>query len=118
MKYPITNKNKPFHNSGLRNQDSTRTYHPRTPGSGKSHNSSGKSAEEYEALAQAAMEQGDRILAQTYYQYAEHALRIRSEPQENITAPGVHGSSYVSQNKATVEKDFESLLEKALIKTQ
>jgi hypothetical protein len=64
------------------------------------------------------MEQGDRILAQTYYQYAEHTLRIRSEPQENITAPGIHGSSYVSQNKANVEKDFESLLEKALIKTQ
>jgi hypothetical protein len=116
MKYPITNKNKPFHNSGVRKQDSTKTYHPRNPGSGKTHNNSGKSAEEYEALAQAAMEQGDRILAQTYYQYSEHALRIRSAPQENITAPGFYGSGYTSQNKVDRKQGFEASLEKELAK--
>ena len=76
MKYPITNKNKPFYNSGEMRQDQIRTYHPRNPGSGNAHTHSGKSLEEYADLAQAATEQGDRILAQTYYQYAEGSISI------------------------------------------
>ena len=113
MKYPIMNRNKPFHNPGVRKQDSTRTYHPRNPGSGNAHTHSGKSVEEYAALAQAATEQGDRVLAQTYYQLAEHALRTRNEPKENITTTsGFQGGNPISQNK-----DFETLLEKELIKS-
>jgi hypothetical protein len=84
MKYLIKNRNKPSHNPDVRKQDLTRVYYSEEPGSRKTHINSSKSAEEYEALAQAAMEQGDRILAQTYYQYAEHALRTRSEPRKNI----------------------------------
>lgn len=109
------NKNKPFHNPGVRKQDSTRNYHPRNPGSGKPNIHSGKSVEEYTILAQAAMEQGDRVLAQTYYQYAEHALRMRRELEANLPAPGFHGSSAAApQNNVVREKYFEALLEKKL----
>lgn len=114
MKYPIMNKNKPFHNSGVRQSDHTKTYHPRNPGSGKTHNNSGKSAEEYAALAQAAVEQGDRLLAEAYYQCAEHALRIRCEAKENSVTSVVDARRNPCQATAIGTNEFEGLLEKEL----
>lgn len=35
--------------------------------------------EEYSSFAQEAMRQGDRVLAESYYQYAEHALRLKNQ---------------------------------------
>ena len=101
MEYPIMNKNKPAHfvqntssyNSGARKQDQTGTYHQWNHGSENAYTHSGKSAEEYSALAQVSMGQGDRVLAETHYQYAEHALRIRSTPKENSPTPRPHDRS-------------------------
>ncbi len=39
--------------------------------------------EEYTALAEAAMAQGDRVLAETYYQYADYAVRLSSQAKED-----------------------------------
>ena len=94
MLYQTMGKNKSFHKPGVRKQGQVETHHQRNPGSEKSHTRSGISFEAYSALAQTAMEQGDRVLAETYYQYAEHALRTRGETRENLPAPEVVALGY------------------------
>ena len=91
MKYPLMNNRPivnvsemlPSDNPSFRKQGSTRSPQPRKPVLGKLHNNQQKSFEEYTALAQAAMGQGDRVLAETYYQYAEYAVRLINQAKED-----------------------------------
>ena len=111
------NKNKTSHNSGVRESDHTKTYHPRNPGSGKTYNHSGKSFDELTALAQAAMEQGDRVLAETYYQHAEHILRLNNQAKETKSTSVTDDRRNPSQATAIRINDFEILLENDLSKS-
>ena len=84
------NKNKPAHfvqntssyNSVVRKQYQTGTYHQWNHGSGNAYTHSGKSAEEYSALAQVSMGQGDRLLAEAYYQYADMPCGSEAHPKK------------------------------------
>jgi len=117
MKYPIMNKNTPFHNSGVRKSDHTTTSHSRNPGFVNTRNNSGKSFDELTALAQEAMGQGDRVLAETYYQHAEHILRLNNQAKETKSTSVADDRRNPSQATAIRINDFETLLENDLSKS-
>ena len=74
-------------------------------------------AEKYLALAKDSISAGDRILAESYYQHAEHYIRIINESNgtfdlEKVTGriTGETGNSSVKQSqKVEKEKDKEDL---------
>ncbi len=68
---PRLNKNRPANQ--LRNFDS------RGPSVPKSRGALAKALEKYTSMAQDAFSNGDRIVAESYYQYAEHYQRVLNE---------------------------------------
>jgi hypothetical protein len=123
MKHPFIKKkqqshfvqNTPSYNSGVRRQEPTGASQPMNPMRVKG-SKTPLSFGQYTALAQAAMDQGDRVLAETYYQYAEYALRLKNETKENSSTSIVHNSLPTSQEKAVRTKHFETSLENELEK--
>ena len=122
MKYPIINKkpqahflqSTPSYNLGMSRQGPTETSQPRNLGRGKGNNNLPLSFEQYSALAQAIMEQGDQVLAEIYYQYAEHALRVSDKGSKHRRMTGFYDTELSSQNKAPTGKDFETSLKNEL----
>ncbi len=71
---PRLSKNRPANQ--LRNFDSRGSHIPRSRGA------MSKALEKYTSLAQDAFSNGDRIVAESYYQYAEHYQRVLNETVE------------------------------------
>jgi hypothetical protein len=74
------------------------------------------SFEKYTTLAREAMMTGDRVLAESFYQQAEHYLRLSNEQKENVLVlPCVEASESDSQ-EATIypANDFEMSIEQEL----
>ena len=68
---PRLSKNRP--SNQIRNFDS------RSPNIPRSRGALAKALEKYTSLAQDAFSNGDRIVAESYYQYAEHYQRVLNE---------------------------------------
>jgi hypothetical protein len=60
------------------------------------------SVEKYTTLAREAMMTGDRVLAESFYQQAEHYLRLNNEYKENIVV--------LPRNEAPVAESAESVM--------
>jgi hypothetical protein len=79
------------------------------------------SFEKYTALAHEAMVTGDRVLAESYYQQAEHYLRQSSEYKENVLVlpPLNENSGTRSQEEVIIPaNDFELSIEQELTLAQ
>lgn len=63
--------------------NSPKTAQIRKPFLGKLNGNLQQFYEEYSSLAHEAIRQGDRVLAESYYQYAEHALRLSNQLNKN-----------------------------------
>jgi hypothetical protein len=63
--------------------NSPKTSQIRKPFLGKLNGNLQQFFEEYSSLAHEAIRQGDRVLAESYYQYAEHALRLSNQLQNS-----------------------------------
>jgi hypothetical protein len=74
------------------------------------------SVEKYSTLAREAMMTGDRVLAESYYQQAEHYLRLINEYKENILVLPRTETAAVAPVEATAEpiSDFELSIEQEL----
>jgi len=76
------------------------------------------SVEKYTALAREAMLAGDRIQAESYYQQAEHYLRLSNEFKENILVLPRCEASAPSQEAMVPANDFELSIEQELAMAQ
>ena len=65
-------------------------------------------------LAQEAMTSGDRILAESLYQQAEHYLRLNSEFKGNRERPSPNKPAPSKQKRAIPSNDFELSIEQEL----
>ena len=76
-----------------------------------------KLAEKYNALAKEALSSGDRVLAESYFQYADHFLRIiderklnqnqsvvRTEDEKKVTNKNLSHNFEFNQDRAVEEK--------------
>ncbi len=73
------------------------------------------SMEKYTTLAHEAMMTGDRVLAESFYQQAEHYLRLSNEFKENILVlPKSETIVSSSQDHITPANDFEMSIEQEL----
>jgi hypothetical protein len=74
------------------------------------------SVEKYSTLAREAMMTGDRVLAESYYQQAEHYLRLINEYKENILVLPRTETAAVAPVEVTAEpiNDFELSIEQEL----
>ncbi len=62
-----------------RSANQIRNFDSRLPNIPKSRGALAKALEKYNSLAQDAFSNGDRIVAESYYQYAEHYQRVLNE---------------------------------------
>ena len=65
------------HNGEFGNGSSFKRRHP-----GKNNQNAAKLVEKYNDLAREALSNGDKILSENYFQYADHFLRISIEQKE------------------------------------
>lgn len=74
------------------------------------------SFEKYTTLAREAMMTGDRVLAESFYQQAEHYLRLANEFKENIVVLPTHEASEVEAQEEVIypANDFELSIEQEL----
>ncbi len=66
-----------------RNQNQIRTFETRGINTPKTKSAVSKALEKYTSLAQDAFSNGDRIVAESYYQFAEHYQRVLNENFED-----------------------------------
>lgn len=76
------------------------------------------SVEKYTTLAREAMMTGDRVLAESYYQQAEHYLRLNNEYKENIVVLPRNETSIQAQDVIVPANDFELSIEQELASAQ
>lgn len=99
MRHGTSNRRNRNRNSGRRNnQQRTQVYDSNGPDvriRGTAH----QVAEKYLALAKDASSSGDRIMAENYYQHAEHYIRIINENNGNFDVEKVMGSKSSPQSK-------------------
>lgn len=81
--------------------------------SGNAQNNVYASIEKYTNLAREAVSSGDRILAESFYQLAEHYLRLNNDMKENIVTLPKAEKSYKPKPTATAN-DFETSIEQEL----
>lgn len=73
------------------------------------------SVEKYTTLARDAMTTGDRVLAESYYQQAEHYLRLNNEYKENIVIlPRAEAKTPEKDEALIAANDFELSIEQEL----
>jgi hypothetical protein len=72
------------------------------------------SVEKYATLAREAMMTGDRVLAESYYQQAEHYLRLNNEFKENILVLPRNETPAPTQEIVLPANDFELSIEQEL----
>ena len=98
MRHGTSNRRNRNRNSGRRNnQQRTQVYDSNGPDvriRGTAH----QVAEKYLALAKDASSSGDRIMAENYYQHAEHYIRIINENNGNFDVEKVMGTKSSSQS--------------------
>jgi len=85
------------------------------PSSGNTHNSIQVSIEKFTTLAREAMASGDRILAESFYQQAEHYLRLYKE-RKDVAIP--RKNRRMSIKTHAVPGDFEMSIEQELVMAQ
>jgi len=85
------------------------------PSPGNTHNSIQLSIEKFITLAQEAMANGDRILAESFYQQAEHYLRLHKERRE-VAIP--RKNKRVNPKTHAAPDDFEMSIEQELAMAQ
>ena len=66
-------------NGDFSNGSSFKRRHP-----GKNNQNAAKLVEKYNDLAREALSNGDKILSENYYQFADHFLRIFTEQKEKL----------------------------------
>ena len=66
-------------NGDFGNGSSFKRRHP-----GKNNQNAAKLVEKYNDLAREALSNGDKILSENYYQFADHFLRIFTEQKEKL----------------------------------
>ena len=95
-----------------RSSNHIRAYDNKGQSTPRSRGALSKALEKYNNLAQDAFSNGDRIVAESYYQYAEHYQRVLNEIVEDTKNTSVQeiSDSDVYQNKA----DKPSRTERAL----
>lgn len=78
------------------------------------------SVEKFTALARDAMTTGDRVLAESYYQQAEHYLRLNNEYKENILVMPRNETpaSESTEEDFVAANDFELSIEQELALAQ
>ncbi len=76
------------------------------------------SIKKYTTLAQEAMTSGDRILAESLYQQAEHYLRLNNECKGNKGRPITTKSAPSKQKRIAPPNDFELSIEQELTMAQ
>ena len=64
------------------NSDFTNVSDFKRKNPGRNNQNAGKLIEKYNELAREALSNGDKILSENYYQYADHFLRISTEQKE------------------------------------
>ena len=72
------------------------------------------SIKKYTTLAQEAMTSGDRILAESLYQQAEHYLRLNNEFKGNRERPSPNKPTPSKQKRVVPSNDFELSIEQEL----
>lgn len=72
------------------------------------------SVEKYTALAREALVTGDRVQAESYFQQAEHYLRLNNEYKENILVMPRTESEVASPEVMIPANDFEMSIEQEL----
>jgi rubrerythrin len=72
------------------------------------------SIEKYMILAREAMMSGDRVLAESFYQQAEHYLRLNNEYKENIVGLSKNQPAPSAQERMIVSNNFEISIEQEL----
>jgi hypothetical protein len=72
------------------------------------------SMEKYMILAREAMMSGDRVLAESFYQQAEHYLRLNNEYKEHIVVLPEKERAASAQECMIVSNDFEISIEQEL----
>jgi hypothetical protein len=72
------------------------------------------SVEKYTTLAREAMLTGDRVLAESYFQQAEHYLRLNNEYKENILVLPRSETPSIPEEMIPPANDFELSIEQEL----
>ena len=107
MRHGTSNRRHRNRNSGRRNnQPRTQVYDSNGPDvriRGTAH----QVAEKYLALAKDATSAGDRIVAENYYQHAEHYIRIINENNGKFDADKIMGAKSPQQAKEKEKKPEE-----------
>ena len=73
-----------------RNQNQIRTFETRGINTPKTKSAVSKALEKYTSLAQDAFSNGDRIVAESYYQFAEHYQRVLNENFEDEKSENIN----------------------------
>jgi hypothetical protein len=78
------------------------------------------SVEKYTTLAREAMVTGDRVLAESFYQQAEHYLRLSNEYKENVLVLPCNEDSDIDSEQPVIipANDFELSIEQELALAQ
>ncbi len=93
--------------SSKRTNGSLRPFNDKNSNAPRTRVGISKALEKYTGLAEDAFSNGDRIVAEGYYQYAEHYQRLLNEvPQEN------NSQEKANQNELSKKSDINLVLQK------
>jgi len=117
------NRRPPFRSNNnrrppFRRNDDTSNFSRKAPG-GNNHNA-GKLIEKYNNLAREALANEDKILSESYFQYADHFTRVQNEQEsKKLAKVDIKPTESVTQIKTEEKKDIpkqkEETKEKNLI---
>ena len=75
---------------------------------GRNNQNAPKLIEKYVDLAREALSNGDKILSENYFQYADHFIRIQAEKEKNrIVQNDINKISNENENKIEVQESQE-----------
>ena len=75
---------------------------------GRNNQNASKLIEKYSDLAREALSNGDKILSENYFQYADHFIRIQGEKEKNrIVQNDINKISNESENKIQAQESQE-----------
>ena len=75
---------------------------------GRNNHNASKLVEKYSNLAREALSNGDKILSENYYQYAEHFIRVLGE-KEMLYNKNQKSKEVIDEKKESSQKNISSL---------
>ena len=93
--------------SSKRTNGSLRPFNDKNSNTPRTRVGISKALEKYTGLAEDAFSNGDRIVAEGYYQYAEHYQRLLNE-----VPPGLDVQEKTNNNESNKKSDVDLILEK------